>query len=220
MQRQLDNPVVQVETSDETAMPFFWTNSAYKWSGGRLTAEKAPDLNVHIGFVCENDIGIRAIATLKNGEQRSLDLQPCAPCPIPTEWQTLSPQESEVVRQCIGPEKAYRCSICGRTHSATEVRCTEMGSILGTPIYPTIESLQQRSGMILLRKDGAFFSFCPHPSPALRVGPDEVAMRSGNRATLYHYEIAPGQHEGKWRSSGQSLQQYHPLGQNTYALLL
>lgn len=207
----LDNPVVRVELSGRGAMPFFWDNDDYRWDGARLAAERAERWSVQVGFLGATAEEPQAVATLANGKTRTVTVESCEPCVPTTDWQVLTPQEAETFRQCVRTGQ-YRCPICNCQHPASQLRCEE-GGILGTPIYPSLAELR---GFVLLRERSGEVQFCLHPCAALRVGGQAVAMRSGGQAEVYRLDAA----SEEWRRSEELLTPYHPIGEDTYALVL
>jgi hypothetical protein len=164
-----------------------------------------------VGFLGATGEEPQAVATLANGGTRVVAMESCEPRPPMSDWQSLPPQEAETFRQCVRAGK-YHCPICGDPHPANQLRCEE-GGILGTPIYPTLAA---RRGFVLLRERNGEVQFCPHPCAALRIGEQAVAVRSGGQAEVYRFDAA----SGAWRTSGERMNLYHLLGDDTYAIVL
>ena len=211
LRQRLNNPVVKIDMFDNGVMPFFWDNDAYQWDGARLVAERAESFSTQVGFLGMTDSKPQVLTTLTNGETRTMVLKPCDPRLATTDWQVLTLQEAKIFRQCIR-ENEYHCPVCGTPHPASQLRCDE-GGILGTPIYPTIAAMR---GFILLRERSRKVQFSPHPCIALRVGEQAVAVRSGGGAEMYRFDTI----SGEWRKSNEHLKPYHPIGEETYAIIL
>lgn len=216
LRMRLDNPVMRVELPGQRWMPFFWDNDAYQWDGEKLVAERAKQFAVRVGYLVgpkeqADNLPCQAVATLADGGKRPITLEPCHPPKTGSDWKVLAKAEAEVFRQCVREGK-YRCPICGRGHPASQLRCEEEG-LLGTPIYRTLEG---RRGFVLLRDFGGQVKCRCHPCAALRVTQETVAVRSGGYAAVYCFDTA----SGVWRKSGERLKQYHPLEEQTYAILL
>lgn len=228
---RLNNPVKQVEILVRGAMPFFWDNDAYQWDGAQLVANEAKQFAVCVGFLLAptshqrqtKSLCYEAVATLANGEKRTMPLKPCEPCFPVYNWQDLTPQEAKTFRQCVREQGRYYCPVCGNLHDASKLRCDkdDESAVLGTLIYPTLTNWH---GIVLLREVGGQVKFCLYPCAALRIHDDIVAVRAHGQAEMYRFDAA----SGSWCKSGKRMAQYQkvePLScatssGDTYAIIL
>lgn len=213
LQSQLYNPVTRVVLSGQGLMPFFWNNAAYHLNDTMLTAEQAESYAVQVGFLSAREGQPEALATLANGATRLLPLQECEPPLLHYTWKAVSQQETEVFRQCQ-QQGNYRCPICGDEHPGTQLKCDQFKTrILGTPIYA---SFREMRGFVLLRDSDERVEFYSYPHATLLIGEESVAVQRGGSAEIYCFHAA----SGEWRNTGEKMKQYHPLGENTYAIIL
>jgi hypothetical protein len=128
-------------------------------------------------------------------------------------WQELPPADTRLYRQCV-IRRRYTCLACGRSHDAAQLQCSCDGSA-GPFIYPILEGLRGR-GFIVFRDLGRQVEYRHHDCPSLRLGPDTVAIRDGESAEVFRFEMA----WGTWRRSGTRLSPYHPVEHDTHVLVV
>jgi hypothetical protein len=216
-----DLPRTGVELSGRAVMPFFWDNDAYEWHSERrcLLARAAADYAVCVGVLCLDPADLVVVETLAGGQARPLAWQECVRSADDT-WQALTPAEETVVRQCLRGER-FDCPICQGSHGKEVLRClasalrSAHNTIMGDPVYPSLDD-QPHRGLCLLREAGTRIWLCRCCCAAVKVPPDSVVVRTGRRtAVLYRFDTTAAD----WQPGG-AVQAYHPLGGDTYLLVL
>ncbi len=183
LQRRLTAPIARVEIGGPGVMPFFWDNPAYGWCKDRLVAEKTDRFTAQIGMLSPLETPPQAFATRASGVRHPVSLRPWL-APAVNGWKELTASEASAFYRGLAGNKV-RCPTCRAPLAPFQVRCDR--GVLGHLLYP---SLQGFSGFALFRVEGAAVQFRRHPSPALRLAPDVVAICTGGTAEVYRYDAA------------------------------
>ncbi|MCL4487061.1 MAG: hypothetical protein M1570_02885 [Chloroflexi bacterium] len=141
--RRIDDPILSVEISGPGFMPFTWDNHEYELAmqGERisLVSHKADDCQVSLGFLAPELTDVAFTATHSSGRCIRGPLSQAEPSQRRASGVRFS------VAEAAAFEKAARhlpfdCPRCGGAHDWDVLRCLEVGSILGEPVYPSLES--------------------------------------------------------------------------------
>lgn len=209
------DPVAATRIGGTGFLPLCWSNAGYRLvnvaGAFQLVGEKLEDFAVTVTYLAAQ-ADAQATTTLVSGQSRALPLMPTAPVPQSDAWSgQLTPAEAVIFRAALKRE-AFTCPSCGEQHAWDTLVCLRGSTILGTPIYP---SLRNRNGhFVLFREDGKAVAFRVHPSDVLNLGDGRVAVREGQRGTIYANGSA-----GRWEAK-EALQAYQAVGGGAYAVLL
>jgi hypothetical protein len=213
------DPVVRMEISGPGFLPASWDNPSYVIEEGpdgwRLVCERAEDYAVGLQCFIRQDGAAQFVARHASGRETAADLAPAEPPPRPAAARArLTPEEAAVFRTAVkrGP---FRCPRCASQHAWDTLRCRRRGSILGEPVYPTLEARQAR-GFVLFHPEGDAVEFEPCSCPVLRLDFGRVAIERGGRAEVYAFN----QRTGVWTPEGCVLQPYESMGSGVYAICL
>jgi hypothetical protein len=217
--QRLHDPVVGMEISGPGFMPTWWDNEGYRLHNTgqevSLVAERLEDFAVSVRYFTAQERAVQATMIRASEERIS---EPLA-LVDPKEWsrsevRQLRADEVGIFHRAIQKE-SFICLHCGHKHPWNTLRCLEGAIILGELIYPSLQSADV-TGFVIFRvlKDGIQCE--THPCSVLRLGSGVVAMREGQRAVLYRYDVRG---EG-WMRTDETLEPYHSLGGQTYAILL
>lgn len=196
----LHDPIVAVEITGESFMPYCWSNPEYRLvpeSMIRLTGTNLQDHSVSVEYFGSE---VKARVVRKSSEEfRSLK---SAQRQIEEEWRPLTRDECSVFHQAVKGEE-FTCPICHECHSVPGLRCDRRSGILGRPIYP---SLGNNKGFVFFKETADGISYRFHPVNALRIGDSAVAVASGSVATAYEYNAR----QKKWLAKDR-VKPYHAL---------
>ncbi|MBN1483855.1 MAG: hypothetical protein JXA37_03970 [Chloroflexia bacterium] len=215
---RLYNPLTRVEIAGPGFMPLYWDNDAYglQWSAGQvsLRAAQAEEYRLALSFLAAPGALLRARVQRAAGEALEMRL------PRSDELQVsssggglLGPAEQDVFERAVRGQP-FRCPHCGQEHSADTLFCLESGSLLGEPIYPSLQESGLK-GFVLLQAADAGVRFSPYPGRVLRLAEGEVALPQGPRAQRYRYDPS----SERWQPTGLFLKPYARLGRHCYVVL-
>ncbi|MCL6533663.1 MAG: hypothetical protein K6U12_10360 [Armatimonadetes bacterium] len=212
--RRLHDPIQAAELTGKGFMPLEWDNGSYQLAlqddRAVLRAERAQDYALRVQFLARRPPQVKARFAYASGKILELDLRSTSPPPSPCI--PLSAEEVEVLQRAIR-RQPFRCPRCAKQHDWNTLQCEEGVSILGEPIYASLQDLRGYA-VFHLTNDGVFCR--PHQSSVLQLGEDVIAIREGGQAYVYRYD-APSD---TWRPTGQTMQPYHPIAEGVYAVLL
>jgi hypothetical protein len=205
----------RVEVFGTGIMPFFWDNPAYRFIDSKLVAERVENWRVFCGVLCLSEGDIKARAIVRGNSTRAVEMTfPSYSCE--EIWQRLSHNEAVVFRQAI-QDGRFDCPICKKhTHSSQHTRCpNDDKRLLGSIVY---SSITPRSGLgfALLRESGDDVEFSYHDCQALRVGEENIAVRSEERTCVYEFDGA----SRTWQIGRQPFKQYQSVRDGIYAIVL
>lgn len=204
----------RVEVFGTGIMPFFWDNPSYRFVDGKLVAEKITDWKGHFGILCFSENDIKATVIIPGNRKRDADLTLCSYAPGIV-WQPLSHADAALFRQAIQHGK-FDCPICKQQHSRQKLRCfDDPKRLLGSCVYSSIDP---RSGaeFVLLRESGQTVEFSYHICKALRINEENVAVRFEGTALVYEVDHT----SLSWRIGSQKFEQYQPVRDGNYAIIL
>lgn len=203
----------RVDISGVSAMPFFWDNSDYRWTGQSLMAETPQTWKVQVGLLCLNPADLTAVATIYGSNTRNACLTNSPPYTVPPKWKTLSQEDAEIFRQVIRDSR-YHCRFCGRQHAAEFLRCrNDIRQILGRYVYSFLPAPQDNS-FVLFEDCGENIRFAFHACEALRIRQDAIALRAAGRTDIYTLDNT----SHRWVKAPEQLKQYQPISDKIYAI--
>jgi hypothetical protein len=217
--QRLHDPVVRVELSGPGFMPVWWDNAGYQLhlTGGEATlvaAERREDYTLTVRFLTTQAGKGQATITRASGTSLSEPLASVDPTTLAVaKAERLSTQEVDIFRKAVNRE-TFTCLHCGKPHHWHTLRCLEGVSILGQWVYPSLES-RKAAGFVFFQTDGDGVRFEVHPCTILRLNSEEVAIREGQQAVVHRIDGQAG-----WVRTVRVLDPYHPIGEQTYAVLL
>ena len=215
LKSKLYNPIQKVELSGKGIMPIYWDNPAYYLQGTSLIAEHAKSYAVHVGFLSAGTQEPEVVATLEDGTKRILKLKKSNEASSLEQWRRLSDNESKIVGQCL-TEGSYRCPVCQNEHKASQLKCKkDRRKQMGTTIFNSFENTH---GFVLLRVNSEYIDYWCQPTIVLQITANEVAVKDGEYPIAYIYRFNPD--SGEWYNTGKQMQQYTPIGENIYAIIL
>jgi hypothetical protein len=124
----------------------------------------------------------------------------------------LTEDEAEIFHKAIKKEK-YICPLCSGSHGWQMMRCRHRSSIIGTPVYSSINACRQGEIVIFReKKDG--IDFLVYESGIFHIGNHEVLINGkGGLLKKYRYDGEQG-----WLMVEEMQEPYQPLGESRYAL--
>ena len=218
LQRVYD-PVVRVEISGPGFLPTSWDNPNYAIDQGpdgwRLVCERAEEYAVGLRCFIRQDGVVEVAARHASGRETAADLAPAqAPAREAAIRARLTPEEAAVF-QTAAAHAPFHCPRCGNQHPWDTLRCRKRGSILGEPVYPTLEARHAR-GFVLFHVAGDAVEFEERSGAVLRLDFGKVAIERGGRAEVYAFS----QKTGAWAAEGCVLQPYEAIGSGVNAICL
>jgi hypothetical protein len=195
----LHDPILSVEITGRSFMPYLWDNGSYQLvieeECVKLTGTGQPNTEV---AVCYWGSDVTAAVHTHNGA-RHVSLQ-FAELKPETTWKSFTPAETEAFRNAVSGLD-FVCPVCGNQHPASTLRCTAGGSILGSPVYPSLANFK---GIIIvsITDSGALFRF--HAMNVLKLGEEQCLVVRNARKQLFSYDAA----ESTWRPVGE-MQPYY-----------
>jgi hypothetical protein len=218
VQRVYD-PVIRVEISGPGFLPTSWDNPKYVIEEGpdgwRLACERAEEYTVVLRCFIHQDGVAEVVARHASGRETAADLAPAeAPAQEAAPRARLTPEEAAVFRTAAA-HAPFRCPRCANQHPWDTLRCRKRGSILGEPVYPTLEERQAR-GFVLFHVADDAVEFEERSGAVLRLDSGKVAIERGGRAEVHAFS----QKTGAWAAEGRVLQPYEAIGSGVYAICL
>lgn len=187
----LYNPIISIEISGTSFMPYNWTNPKYILSTGEivtLQGQNLEDPSISIAFFGSD---VKAKIVRRSGQfcipLKSVDYKE------QLNWSTLQDKECEIFHKAMNGER-ITCPICAKNHLVSGLRC-DSNSIRGEVIF---SSLREDKGFVFFKETPNGVLFRVHPVSVAKIGDAEVAIISGSRAKIYKYN----QTEQQWRESG------------------
>ena len=217
--QRLHDPVTGAEVSGPGFLPTWWNNAGYQLRMAQgeasLVAGRIEDYTVALRFFVEHDAAVQAVMIHASGA-RSVEPLEAAAAEAPTEpsigW--LSPDEAKILHKAARKEP-FTCLCCGEEHSWNALRCEERSIILGECIYPSLAS-RTAAGFVVFHVIETGVRFELHPGTALRLGFGDVAIKEGQSAKRYSYDV-----QGKcWVQARAPLEPYHTVGDRAYVVLV
>lgn len=211
------DPVSQVELGAPSAIPVWWDNLDYRpvetATGVILRAENARQLTVRVTWLTAEAAPPTAKLTLASGKTTSALPEMCAAPPEP-EWIELSAEETTLLKSALARQQ-FKCLLCGATHDWDTVRCLETGSILGQLVYPCLDRIRA-TGFVVLRLANGPARARLHRASALQLSRDSVALKLGHKICIWRFDV----NTGRWIRQSDSFDQYTPLSNDTYAIVV
>lgn len=205
---KLHNPVSGVEISGPGFMPVRWSNDGYqlKMTDGKATlvAEKLSNYSLTIQCLTIEPGRLQAIVTRISGERVADSLEKASRFTDSGPSGHLSNDEARIFSRA-SREKSFTCLSCGQPHSWNQLYCLSGGSIIGKPIYPSLQ-IKGADRLVVLRKEKARVEFKVLES-VLQLGPDEAAVKVRQEAAIYRFDDDSKQ----WIPTGRTLSLYQHL---------
>lgn len=216
----LHDPVSQITVSGPGFMPLKWKGAAFRLAveeggaGIALQTDKVPEGTVGLTYLIAREG--KATARLRHASGKTTETPLEVLPPLRGAGPAFAPLPGDEAERCRAAmaREDFNCACCGGRHAWHVLRCDDdPQSLLGAPIYPSLES---REGIVILRADADGVLCSAEGLAALKLPDGRVALREGGRAALWEYD----ENRALWRRTGQALEPCHPIGGGEYAIVI
>ncbi|MCS7279058.1 MAG: hypothetical protein NZ530_03240 [Thermodesulfobacteriaceae bacterium] len=216
----LYDPIIEVEISGKGFMPLKWSNGGYSLNiiegKAYLTASKLDNYFINLEYLITSDFSPQAKLTYASGQKIIKPIQNLEIVEMKEEdlnLISLTSEEEEIFKKAIF-KKPFLCIHCKKTHEWNTLYCLNTSSILGEPIYPSLNNYKISGFVLFYQKDEKVY-FQDYPFNLLKIDENTVAFREGRRAVLYKYS----EKEDMWIATSHTLDPYSKIKEGVYAVV-